>query len=414
MALDSQVLSSDTEEKIRFRWVVMTYLGLANGTVVLFVLSLGVMLPSISDDLGLSPTAQGLLGSSALFGNLVLALPLSIVLSRYRGRMVLLGALVGMSLFALGQAWAPIFVVLLVSRWLFGQAAAAMHPARTLLINQWFPRREIIFANGIFNGTYGLAALLALVLLPFVLEWVEYNWRLVFLFCTIPIFAFTLLWAVHGRKERTVASAAQGAKERLDLGKVLGQPVLWIVGLGMMGLNLMWSSLITFWPTLLLEEYGIPETRSGLMFAVAAMLEGAGSVAVGYLVARWAHRDVMGPAITLLGAIGTVGSLGMVWFDSIPMLMTFALLHGIGFALVPFVWTLPYRIQGFGARDIAVGIGFIETCLLAGGAIGPAMTGVIQDATDDLRLAMLIACSFTAAIAVAGLVVTVGRFGRRD
>ena len=104
----------------------------------------------------------------------------------------------------------------------------------------------------------------------------------------------------------------------------------------------------------------------------------------------------------------------MVWAEGIPLLMTFALLHGIGFALVPFVWTLPYRIKGFGARDIAVGIGFIETCLLAGGAIGPAMTGVIQDLTGDLRLAMIVACSFTAAIAVAGLLVTAGRFGQRD
>lgn len=414
MAVDSQAISADNEEKIGFRWVVLFYLGLANGTVVLFVLSLGVMLPSISDDLGLSPTAQGLLGSSALFGNLVLALPLSIVLSRFRGRFVLLGALVGMSLFGLGQAWAPIFAVLLVSRWLFGQAAAAMHPARTLLINQWFPRREIIFANGIFNGTYGAAALLALVLIPFVLEWLDDNWRLVILGCSLPIFAFTLLWAVHGRREGVAASAAQGAKERLDLGKTLRQPVLWIIGLGMLGLNLMWSSMITFWPTLLLDEYGISVKTSGQMFAVAAMLEGAGSVAVGYLVAKWAHRDVMGPAITLLGAIGTVGSLGMAWFDSIPLLMVSALLHGIGFALVPFVWTLPYRIQGFGARDIAVGIGFIETCLLAGGAIGPAMTGFIHDRTGDPRLAMLIASSCTAAIALAGLLVTVGHFGRRD
>lgn len=413
MAADSQVISPEAEEKIGFRWVVLSYLGLANGTVVLFVLSLGVMLPSISDDLGLSPTMQGLLGSSALFGNLVLALPLSIVLSRYRGRVVLLGALVGMSLFGLGQAWAPIFVVLLVSRWLFGQAAAAMHPARTLLINQWFPRREIIFANGLFNGTYGVAALLALVLLPFVLEWLDDNWRLVILGCTVPIFVFTLLWAVHGRREGAAASAAQGAGERLDLGKTLRQPILWIIGLGMLGLNLMWSSMITFWPTLLLEEYGIAVKTSGQMFGIAAMLEGAGSVVVGYLVAKWAHRDLMGPAIALLGTIGTVGSLGMVWFDNIPMLMTFALLHGIGFALVPFVWTLPYRIQGFGARDIAVGIGFIETCLLAGGAIGPAMTGVIQDVTGDLRLAMLIAASCTAAIALAGLVVTIGGFGRR-
>lgn len=414
MAVDSQALTTDYEEKIGFRWVVMSYLGLANGTVVLFVLSLGVMLPSISDDLGLSPTAQGLLGSSALFGNLVLALPLSIVLSRYRGRMVLLGALVGMTLFGLGQAWAPVFAVLLVSRWLFGQAAAAMHPARTLLINQWFPRREIIFANGIFNGTYGVAALVALVLVPIILELLDDNWRLVILYCSLPIFAYTLLWAVHGRRERTVASAAQGAKEKLDLGKVLRQPVLWIVGLGMMGLNLMWSSVITFWPTLLLDEYGISVRTSGQMFAVAAMLEGVGSVVVGYLVAKWARRDIMGPAIAFLGTVGTVGSLGMVWAEGIPLLMTFALLHGIGFALVPFVWTLPYRIKGFGARDIAVGIGFIETCLLAGGAIGPAMTGVIQDLTGDLRLAMIVACSFTAAIAVAGLLVTAKGLGNRD
>ena len=166
MTVDSQGLGIDTEEKIGFRWVVLTHLGLANGTVVLFVLSLGVMLPSISKDLGLSPTMQGLLGSSALFGNLVLALPLSIVLSRYSGRIVLLGALVAMSVFGVGQAWAPVFAILLISRWLFGQAAAAMHPARTLLINQWFPRREIIFANGLFNGTYGIAALMALGLLP--------------------------------------------------------------------------------------------------------------------------------------------------------------------------------------------------------------------------------------------------------
>ena len=114
MAVDSQGLGVETEEKIGFRWVVLTHLGLANGTVVLFVLSLGVMLPSISKDLGLSPTMQGLLGSSALFGNLVLALPLSIVLSRYSGRIVLLGALVAMSVFGVGQAWAPMFAILLV------------------------------------------------------------------------------------------------------------------------------------------------------------------------------------------------------------------------------------------------------------------------------------------------------------
>ena len=415
MTVDSQGLGVETEEKIGFRWVVLTHLGLANGTVVLFVLSLGVMLPSISKDLGLSPTMQGLLGSSALFGNLVLALPLSIVLSRYSGRIVLLGALVAMSVFGVGQAWAPVFAILLVSRWLFGQAAAAMHPARTLLINQWFPRREIIFANGLFNGTYGIAALMALGLLPFVLEWLDNNWRLVILISSLPIFVFTLAWAVQGRRQGAAASAALGGKESLNLGKTLGQHrVLWVVGLGMMGLNLTWSSLITFWPTLLLEEYGFSVKTSGQMFAMAAMLEGAGSVAVGYFVAKWAHRDFMGPSIAVLGTLVCVGSVGMAWTGSLPLLIIFALMHGVGFSLVPFVWTLPYRLPGFGARDIAVGIGFIETCLLAGGAIGPALTGFLQDTTGDLRLAMIITCSFSAAIAVSGVLVTANGFRRKS
>ena len=89
--------------------------------------------------------------------------------------------------------------------------------------------------------------------------------------------------------------------------------MLWVVGLGMMGLNLTWSSLITFWPTLLLEEYGFPVKTSGQMFAMAAMVEGTGSVVVGYFVAKWAHRDFMGPSIAVLGTLVCVGSVGMAW-----------------------------------------------------------------------------------------------------
>ena len=122
------------------------------------------------------------------------------------------------------------------------------------------------------------------------------------------------------------------------------------------------------------------------MFAMAAMVEGTGSVVVGYFVAKWAHRDFMGPSIAVLGTLVCVGSVGMAWTGNMPLLIVFALMHGVGFSLVPFVWTLPYRLPGFGARDIAVGIGFIETCLLAGGAIGPALTGFLQDSTGGLAV----------------------------
>ena len=182
----------------------------------------------------------------------------------------------------------------------------------------------------------------------------------------------------------------------------------------MMGLNLTWSSLITFWPTLLPGRIRLSRQDVRQMFAMAAMVEGTGSVAVGYFVAKWAHKDFMGPSIAVLGTLVCVGSVGWPGREACRYLSFSLLCTGIGFSLVPFVWTLPYRLPGFGARDIAVGIGFIETCLLAGGAIGPALTGFLQDTTGDLRLAMLITCSFSAAIAVSGVLVTANGFRRKS
>ncbi len=415
MAIDSQGSVRGREGRHGFRWGVLSFLGLNNGFNVLFVLSLGILLPSISHDLGLSPSQQGALGSSSLFGNLLFALPSSILLSRLSGRMVLLGSLIAMGLFALGQAWAPVFLVLLLSRLFFGLAAASMHPARTVLINQWFPPREVILANGIFNGTYGPAAVLALVLTPYLLLWLDDSWKTILAAYSIAILGVAAAWTLIGFVRRQTYSPSAGDSLQLNIRKTLGRhKELWIVGLGMMGMNLMWSSFVTFWPTMLLEDHDISLRMSGFIFAFAAILEGLGSVTVGYLVARWGRSNVMGPAITVFGAMIALGAVGMASTGSIPWLIGFAAIHGIGFSLVPFVWTLPYRFPGFGSREIAVAMGFIETCLLTGGAIGPALTGFIQESTEDLQLALLISSAFSGAIVVAGLVLTAGWVRRRQ
>ena len=413
--MHQQPLTRSPGQKHGFRYVVLTFLGVNNGFNVLFVLSLGVMLPTLSADLGLSPSQQGALGSSSLFGNLLFALPSSILLSRLSGRVVLLGSLVAMGLFGLGQAWAPMFVVLLLSRLFFGLAAASMHPARTVLINQWFPPRDVILANGIFNGTYGPAAVLALILTPFLLLWLDGSWKTIIAAYSFAILGVGVAWTLVGFLRRQTYSPSAGDSLQLNIRKTLGRhKELWIVGFGMLGMNLMWSSFVTFWPTMLLDNYGISVRASGFIFGFAAVLEGLGSVTVGYLVAKWGRSNLMGPAIAVFGLMITLGAVGMAATGSIPWLVVFGAVHGIGFSLVPFVWTLPYRFPGFGSREIAVAMGFIETCLLTGGAVGPTLTGFLQESTGDLQLSLLISCGFSGAIVVAGLMVTLGGLRRRD
>ena len=125
----------------KFRFVVLAFLGLSNILNSLVMLSLGIMLPNISDDLGLSSSQQGFLGSSMFIGTMLMSMPAGLWLSKPNASRVLLGALAFGTTFVIVQAWAPNYTVLLLARLAFGIAIVARQPARAVLTAQWFPRR---------------------------------------------------------------------------------------------------------------------------------------------------------------------------------------------------------------------------------------------------------------------------------
>ena len=82
------VTTSADSEASSYRYVIVGVIALATFMNFLVLFNLGVLLPSISDDLNLSPLEQGWLGSSALIANLVFALPLGWWLSRLDAKLV--------------------------------------------------------------------------------------------------------------------------------------------------------------------------------------------------------------------------------------------------------------------------------------------------------------------------------------
>ena len=91
------------------RWIVVGTLtsGVAMALSSIFVI--GLLLPDIAEDLDLSPVQQGWLGASVVFGNLFLAIPLNLWLSRYRPWRVAVITFLGIGGFTLLQAFAPEF-----------------------------------------------------------------------------------------------------------------------------------------------------------------------------------------------------------------------------------------------------------------------------------------------------------------
>lgn len=401
----------------KFRFVVLAFLGLSNILNSLIMLSLGIMLPNISDDLGLSSSQQGFLGSSMFIGTMLMSMPAGLWLSKPDASRVLLGALAFGTTFVIVQAWAPNYTTLLLARLAFGVAIVARQPARAVLTAQWFPKREIVLVNGLVNTTYGASAVIALLLTPFLQVWLNDSWRWTLTIYGLIFMVVTLVWAIIGKERRTEAPVnvpglrdGQGADEASPWG-VLKDRDVWMVSMGMIGMLVMEFPLLTLWPTLMLHERGIEETVSGGMLLAAAISEGVGNIVLSTMFmsrgSRVMRRVAVAGLVTLL--VGT--AIGMTMSTSVPLLWTYSALHGVGFSFIGLIWTVPFEIPEITHRQIAVVSGFIEGVGRLGGVLGPAFVGIAWDVTGDRVWPMVISSFFGLTMAVAGLLLFRDRSG---
>ncbi|MEE9247140.1 MAG: MFS transporter, partial [Dehalococcoidia bacterium] len=263
-----------------YRFLILGFLGLSNVLNSLIMLSLGILLPSITEDLGLSPSEQGWLGSSMFLGSIFLSLPAGLWLSRFSAKRVLLVALALGSICVFLQSWAPVFGVLLVGRLAFGVVMVARQPPRAILTAQWFPRREVVMVNGLVNSTYGLSAVIVFLLTPYLLLWLDNSWRATLMVYGIVFSVIAVAWAIAGRERRTAGNpyGSNILPEASLLRSAVRHKELWYMSIGMLGVLIMEYALLTFWPTLMLEKYEIPLTTTGMMLFLAAVTESLGSM----------------------------------------------------------------------------------------------------------------------------------------
>jgi MFS family permease len=120
-----------------------------------------VMAPNLAADLGLDPSALGLLTSAYFISFASAQLPLGVLLDRFGPRRIeavlLLFAASGAFLFARGESLAE----LVIGRALIGFGVSACLMAAFKAFVEWFPRRQLPLINGIQMASGGLGALSA-------------------------------------------------------------------------------------------------------------------------------------------------------------------------------------------------------------------------------------------------------------
>ena len=384
------------------RWTILGLLLFASVAAFMMAITVGILLPSISVDLDLRPTQQGFLGSSAFLGNLFLALPLSWWTSQFRPKILTTTTLTIGALLLAVQGWSPNFGVLLIGRLGFGITTMAREPARALLMHQLFAPREFIIINSVYNAMFGLVVGGGLAVTPFVLIAFGNSWRPVMLtFCGLMA-VLTVLWIVIGRERPSDQEGSRGLAGQLEvLTRVLSYRDLWIAGIGFAGATVGWASFLSFYPTLMLNSYDMSLKWSGAILGLGILIGGFSGIALSYttIMLSPARRKNL---IQILGVMMAVTYFVMIRLDSVPALFLVSAVNGIGWGFWPILSSVPFYIPGIRPREVAIGTSLVMTMSSLGTFTGPTVTGILQDRTGDLHLALTIACFAPLSLVFAG------------
>lgn len=386
-----------------YRWVVIGTFAVNYGLGWGILSILGLLLPAISEELNLSPSGEGLLGSSAVWANIVMAIPLGLWASRCRAKAFTTATILLGVLFIFGQGWAPNFWVLVVARVFFGLAILGREPARAILTQQWIPLREIVIANSIFIVAIGVGESLVFGLTPFILSGFNDDWRnTMYLFGVVAIIP-GILWVVLGREpSRPQSRTTEVSSEVSPLMVLLKYRSLWIAGLAIFGNFVAWTTFIVFWPTYMLETFDLSLKASGFVLAVFTIGSVIGNLSVVYFMLKSDRRKIF---FIISGAGMTGSAVAMLVTDYVPLLAILAIANSLTWGFYySIARTIPFEQPGITTRELAVAVSFLEMAMWVGSGVGPLITGLVREASGSFFSGLLITSLFYLTVTLAGLV----------
>ena len=91
-----------------------------------------------------------------------------------------------------------------------------------------------------------------------------------------------------------------------------------------------------------------------------------------------------------LGILMACTYIGMTLTSSVPLLLILSILNGLAWGFWPILHSVPFQLPGIRTREIAVALALITMMIAAGTALGPLVTGFLQETTGSLKTALVI------------------------
>ena len=383
-------------------WAVLLLFRAQQSSVILVSYTFGLFLPFIREDLNITPLQAGLLQGVWWMTAAGLSLPFGAWFSRFRPVPLSLVSLVLGVPFLFVQAVAPGFWVLLAGRFCFILFHTVNTPARALLLRQWCAPHQYALVQSLGLSQHSVILALAVSLSPLLIEGLG-SWRVAYAVLGGFTAAQVLAWMLVAREKHAPPPppSPTGAEDEHSPWLALRRyPQGWLLAAVMLFLSATWTGMVTFLPTLWVEERNVALTLGGPLLGFLYYGLIPSGFLGGWLLTKMHSRKTL---LAVPALLNMVFGVAITLAEAPPMLM--ALITGLGLVWVatPAIHVLPFEFPGVQPREVAVLTGLILTFMGVGFAIGPMLVGVVAQLTGSIQTGLISLSLLTGLGVFAGL-----------
>jgi MFS family permease len=368
---------------------------------------IGIAAVPIMQELKLTPSQFGLIGSSFFLLFALSAIVTGFVVNRVQTRWVLLAMGLVWALTQFPMMGAAGFGTIVACRIALGAGEGPAVPVALHSAYKWFPNelRTLPTAVIVQGGAVGI--LVALPLLNWVI--VHYSWHWAFGVLGVAGLVWTAVWLALGREGSLAsggATVAARTSQRVAYGKLLLSPTILACWCAAFGANWGLSQALAWQGAFLIKGLGLAQGSIGLLGALPA-----GSSAVAMITAGWYSQRLLARGVSsrvargILGGGGVaLGGVALALMPYLPGISVKIALTTIGLALPSVIYVINNAVVGeitpTAQRGALLAIGTAVST--SGGLLAPYVMGsLIENAATPLE-------GFYTGFIICGLIMLVG------
>ena len=388
--------------------MLLSHLQLSSLRLSSFVL--GVFLPFMTQDLALTPLQAGMLQGVWWVTAAVAVLPFGVWFSRYRPVAVTQVSMWLVAPLLLLQGLANGFLMLFLARFLAVLFHSLTIAVRPLLFQQWAARRQYALINAVGLSQHSLLLAIA-VSTGALLIGALGSWRSAYYLQAGFVALQAVVFLLAARESKAPVRDMSDTLRNQPTSPLMALRKYrqgWSVAIVMFSLASVWTGIVTFLPSLLLENRGIDITLGGplLGFLYYALIPGA--LAGGWVNRKFHNRRIL---LAVPAALNVLLALAIVLTTDTLLLALAITLLGLVWVAVPAMEMLPFEFEGILPREVAAVSALVSMFAGLGFAAGPMIVGAVAELSGSLLTGLVVMAVFSSVGVVAGLMYPASRGG---